>query len=293
MADVIRQGIDPHAYTAAMIRGMPLEDFMKLKESHPKEFKRDRQSAKSCNFGIPGGLGAPRLVDYALANYGVSMTLEEAQKFRHKIITEVYPELNEEDGYLASTTQEDLAQSLEVDSIVVFRSAKKYFPRAPARRAYFLAGKVLKNQTAKLRPEDIERVWQFIKDLGILSRQRELQEAARKRQPDHRLYRQFFGHCSPTLTGRLRGGCDYTNSKNNPFQGLAADGAKLALWRLIREGFRVVAFIHDEVLVEVPEASAQEQAKRVEEILVQEMESVLLGRVPVGCEWSVGNAWTK
>jgi DNA polymerase I-like protein with 3'-5' exonuclease and polymerase domains len=62
---------------------------------------------------------------------------------------------------------------------------------------------------------------------------------------------------------------------------------------LIREGFRVVAFIHDEVLVEVPEASAQEQAKRVEEILVQEMEGVLLGRVPVGCEWSIGDAWTK
>ena len=37
------------------------------------------------------------------------------------------------------------------------------------------------------------------------------------------------------------------------FQGLAADGAKLTLWRLCRGGYRIDNFIHDEVLVEVPE----------------------------------------
>src|SRR5262249_11263560 len=55
-----------------------------------------------------------------------------------------------------------------------------------------------------------------------------------------------------TMTGRLRAAAKYTARHNTIFQGLAADGAKLALWKLWRADFRIVNFIHDEVLVEVP-----------------------------------------
>ena len=34
-------------------------------------------------------------------------------------------------------------------------------------------------------------------------------------------------------SGRVRGGVSYTRARNTPFSGLAADGAKLALWNLI------------------------------------------------------------
>jgi hypothetical protein len=39
-----------------------------------------------------------------------------------------------------------------------------------------------------------------------------------------------------TLTGRIRGRNSFTQARNTPFQGLAADGAKLALWGLMRNG---------------------------------------------------------
>src|SRR5690349_1939663 len=39
-----------------------------------------------------------------------------------------------------------------------------------------------------------------------------------------------------TLTGRLRANATYTARRNRPFQRLAADGAKLALWRFWRAG---------------------------------------------------------
>jgi hypothetical protein len=65
--------------------------------------------------------------------------------------------------------------------------------------------------------------------------------------------------CVPT--GRIRRGVTYTTQRNTPFQGLAADGAKLALDRLDYQGalncggyprkYRTVAFVHDSVLLEV------------------------------------------
>lgn len=38
---------------------------------------------------------------------------------------------------------------------------------------------------------------------------------------------------------------------NTPFSGLAADGSKIALFNLIQSGYHVVAFIHDEFLIEI------------------------------------------
>lgn len=45
---------------------------------------------------------------------------------------------------------------------------------------------------------------------------------------------------------------NFTQARNTPFSGLAADGAKTALWNLTHIGFRVVAFIHDEFVIEIP-----------------------------------------
>lgn len=56
-----------------------------------------------------------------------------------------------------------------------------------------------------------------------------------------------------TNTGRLRADAAHCQQKNTPFQGLAADGAKLALWELWRRNKRIVNFIHDEIVIEVDE----------------------------------------
>jgi hypothetical protein len=75
--------------------------------------------------------------------------------------------------------------------------------------------------------------------------------------------------------------------------GVAAYGAKLALWALIREGYRVVAFIHDEVVIELPEdADHTTEARRIEEIMNRAMERVT-GDVPIACEYAPSRRWSR
>ena len=57
LADVIRAGRDPHAYSAALLLGQDADEFLRLQETDPVRFKSHRQAAKPLNFGIPGGLG--------------------------------------------------------------------------------------------------------------------------------------------------------------------------------------------------------------------------------------------
>lgn len=85
----------------------------------------------------------------------------------------------------------------------------------------------------------------------------------------------------PLSSGLVRGCCTYTVACNTPFQSRAAYGAKEALWNLAREmyldrssdlyGSRMVNFIHDEVLAEVPEEHASEAAARIKQIMEESM----------------------
>lgn len=78
LADVIIQGIDPHCFTAAMIEGVPLTEFMTWKDNPElkKKFGSLRQQAKAINFGIPSGLTANGLSVYAQQAYGVALEPE-------------------------------------------------------------------------------------------------------------------------------------------------------------------------------------------------------------------------
>jgi DNA polymerase I-like protein with 3'-5' exonuclease and polymerase domains len=99
-----------------------------------------------------------------------------------------------------------------------------------------------------------------------------------------------------TLTGRLRGRVGYSQARNTPFQGLAADGAALALFALVKEGFRVVGFVHDEILVELPDEGgyvSEDKVRRVEEVMCRKMEEVLVGGIPVKCEAVLAERWDK
>ena len=96
-----------------------------------------------------------------------------------------------------------------------------------------------------------------------------------------------------TLTGRIRAGVSYTMARNTPFSGLAADGAKLAMWQLLRAGYRVVAFVHDEFIIELPaDADHTAQAGHVEHICCQAMQQ-LVGTIPVECEYALAERWYK
>jgi hypothetical protein len=89
-----------------------------------------------------------------------------------------------------------------------------------------------------------------------------------------------FGWVQQHVTGRIRGNVQFTSAANGYFQGLAADGAKDALYRVVKEcfdpssvlyGSRVIAFQHDEIVAEHPIAVASVAAKRISEIMVETM----------------------
>ncbi len=122
---------------------------------------------------------------------------------------------------------------------------------------------------------------------------------------------------STLLTGREKAGLLYTEYCNIQFQGLAADGAKGALWAIWREailGFywrdkprpgygneygdsplretALVNFVHDEIVAEHPEGPLGEQAlKRQEKLMVEEMEEVCKHRVTIKVESKLSHQW--
>lgn len=102
--------------------------------------------------------------------------------------------------------------------------------------------------------------------------------------------------------GLVRGGCHFCDGANNAFQGLAARGAKAAFYRVCHEayteasspvfGVRPVVFVHDEIVAEVPIATAHEAAQRVSEIMVQTMH-LFVPDVRVTAEPALMEQWLK
>lgn len=103
-------------------------------------------------------------------------------------------------------------------------------------------------------------------------------------------------------SGIIRGGCTYTVACNTPFQSRAAYGAKEALWNIAREtyldrssdlyGSRNVNFIHDEMLLEVPEGHGSPAAARVKQIMEESM-GVWTPDVPQSVSPVLMRCWNK
>ena len=292
LGEVIAAGIDPHAYTAASIQGLTLEEFMQLKETDPDRYKTARQSAKAINFGIPGGLGAATLVAYALANYKVTLTLEQAERFRRKLIDEVYPELNDRDGYLADDSMAALAKGLGVKEREAWEVLDKSGKRKPL-AARGVANVVRGRSSASEYYQ--ATVWDGLLRLARTSPtpNAEVMGMISRKEGEQVLHGCVFRQSALTLTGRIRAGVGYTDGKNTPFQSLAADGAKLALWNLLYRGFDVYGFVHDEILVQLPTQDAERAAKEVERVMVASMEEVLGDGIPAACEYAIGACWAK
>jgi hypothetical protein len=87
--------------------------------------------------------------------------------------------------------------------------------------------------------------------------------------------------------------CTFPARHNTMFQGLAADGAKLALWKLWRAGYRLVNFIHDEILVELPQGTNLAlHAEIVRHLMIQSMQQVVPD-VHIDVQYSISNLWAK
>lgn len=292
LADVIRDGVDPHCHTAGMLLDMPYQEFMELKKNEPEKFKRWRQAAKGVNFGVPGGLGAAALVDYARRTYEVEMSLEESQQFRQRLVEDVYPELK---LFLADTSLEVLADNLgatldDVQAAIGAIGADKSCIAGSIRK--IAEGRPVKQDGTPYSEYYVERVWDALNELN---RRSDLRSLLSLRVGSEELADRLFFTSVATITGRIRAGVPYTAERNTQFQGLAADGAKIALTNLVVASFRVVGFVHDEILIELPDEGGYVCRKTVDEaitIIRRSMEEVTYG-IPVGCEYTLSTCWSK
>lgn len=279
LAEVIREGIDPHSFTASMFEGLSLEEFSQLPNK-----KQLRQQAKALNFGIPGGLLPPSLVAYAATAYGVILTLEQAESFRDRLIKEVYPELTD---YLNDDLVAALAHNLETSAYRVRTHFETDGILGAAKR--IVAGKDKANGDVYGK-NFVDRIWNSLRELNQCQK---LTNRIARRETGQQLLKELFFSPVATITGRLRGKVSFSQSRNTSFQGLAADGAKLALWNLYQAGFRSVAFVHDEVLIELPiNSDHTAQAARIDKILCNAMRE-LTGSVPIACEYALCDRWYK
>ena len=95
-----------------------------------------------------------------------------------------------------------------------------------------------------------------------------------------------------TRSGRLRANTTFCAEKNTPFQGLAADGAKIALYNLMTSGFKLVGFVHDEIITEVPIDKVAEMRILQEQIMVQSMQ-VVVPNITIQVESTVSERYCK
>jgi hypothetical protein len=183
----------PHVEMGSMIRGLELALCYQWKKEGDKRIKGVRNLAKGPNFGLPGGMGAERLVAYCWDSYGVTVTLDEAKAII-KVWKTIYPE------------------------------AQPYLD---------LIGRMVGERGARTR---------------------------------------IIQH----ISGRVRGGVGYCDASNTFFQGLAADAAKASLWAVACEmyavkssplyGSRPLAFVHDELVAEVPMEGLHERCQRLQTV---------------------------
>jgi hypothetical protein len=292
LGDVITKNVDPHAFTAAAIQGMTIDEFQELKITDSSRYKQGRTRSKPINFGVPGGMGARSLMEYARAEYGVTFTLEEAQQFRKTLIEEVYPELNSATGYLADNSMETLASNLGVTEREVWEVVDRSGERSPI-AARGVTNVIRGKSTASMHYQ--ERVWNGLSRLlrTVPDPNPEIDDLIHRKQGGPRLDNLLCRQIAATLTGRLRSGVGYTDSKNTPFQSLCADGGKLALWNLLYAEYDIYAFVHDEVLVQLPEKEAEQAAKNVAQIMEDSMEAVMGQQIPAQCEYGVSDHWAK
>jgi hypothetical protein len=287
-----------------MILGVALGEFMGWKGSEAeaeingvrqplkRHFKDARQLAKPINFGVPGGLSPRTLVGHARDKYGVPMTLEQAEAFHRKLTREIYPELA---AYLEDNSMALLARSLGVPETICWDAFSRDGSRSPATPRSIrkiVAGNAFKADGTPYDEGYRRRVWET---LNSLCRNEELMPLLEECRGTPKLAGRLFHASVVTPTGRVWGGVAYTQERNGPFQGVAADGAKLAIGRLALRGRRIVGFIHDEILEEIPDQGGYVDLGRVEGSVAdvrKGMEEVT-GGIPVSCEYTLSTCWSK
>ena len=295
MARKLNEGVDVHRYVAARVRLTGHEDAQAILASEEKYAKfmatlsdEDRGAAKPANFGLPAGMGVRTLKEYARVQYEQPYSDEDAAGWRQAWLAS-FPEMEE---FLKDQVDVGLllARKLELTprAYSAATGRQNYSPPDeqdfPAAWLGLMAMKVLKEPVPTTRygrdytTEEVDYFWERLQSLAAqLDSQKQIELL--NRRPGQSLcfaVQKLINRIGVfTGTGRLRARATYSARRNTIFQGTASDGAKLALYRLWRAGFTIVAFIHDEVVVEV-DATADLAAlkQQIDGILISAMREI-------------------
>ena len=100
-----------------------------------------------------------------------------------------------------------------------------------------------------------------------------------------------------SLGGRRWQGSNLTKTQrlNLPIQGSAAEGLKEALALLVermKDTWKLVAVVHDEILLEVPEDEAEEAKNILESCMIEGMQTIVKD-IPIVVDSTISNNWCK
>lgn len=300
MAARINAGDDLHQVFAGFV----------TRKSYEEVTDSERARVKPINFGKPGGMGNPALQTYAKVTYGIEYTEHEVAELSEQWL-DLFPEMRE---FLKDTvnTPLELARALGLtlsdhyehtdDGRMIRHPENQGNAHEPNAILGMMCLKVLgrdhpRNAKGKpYPPADLDYFWT---KLGQLAEQlpEKFAKAIRSRTPSKQLQRfvsSFVGRGGAfVLTGRLRAAASYTARHNTIFQGLTSDGAKIALWKVWRKGYKIANFIHDQILVEVPAADdLKAHAERIKKLMVKGMKEVLPD-VTVDVKYAATDRWRK
>jgi DNA polymerase I-like protein with 3'-5' exonuclease and polymerase domains len=298
MAAKINAGKDLHKLVSGRVFDKPENELTKA----------ERTKAKPINFGKPGGMGNTKLKQYAKVSYGVQLTDDEVQELSDAWF-ELFPEMRD---FLTDVidTPFELAKFLDltVESHHEHTDDARFLYHAqgleqnPSRTLGCMCLKVLKEaapKTEKGKPystTDIEYFWARL-EAKASSFALKFQQDIVQRRPSVNLQREVMSLVSRagvfTFTGRLRANATYSARHNTIFQGLAADAAKLGLWRLWRAGYHIVNFVHDQNVVEVSANSdLKKHAEKISSLMIAGIKDVapdILAEV----EYAAADRWYK
>ena len=262
MRDLINTGKDLHRVVASLI-------FNKKEEDVTKD---NRQLAKICSFGFLGGMCADSFVDYCRVGYNVIITKEESAKLK-KAWLDVFPEMQEflKDSLLDRFDWTDGPFKSENVALGVFK-------------------RIIRGETCNSQGEEYEKnviSWALNHVLPYLAPNFVGQE------PSEALARKVISYKNVLPSGRVRSGCTFCAEKNSYFQGLGSDCAKIATYNVMRAGYRIVVFAHDEIGVEVPVGSDYKKiGEHISKIMIDSANSISPD-VRYSCEYIVMDRWSK
>ena len=237
------------------------------------------------------GVGGLRRV--AKNGYGIDLSDEQIQHridAYHQLCPELTHFLDDEiDTGDVIARQLDLTPARYSQALGKYSDSSYRQNRVPAGWLGGMLLKVLREKISQTRtgtirsytPDEIDFFWTQAQQLP-LGLKPNLQAKLGSRQADPELWghaRDWAGRRPVfTVTGRLRANVTYCSSRNCLFQGPAADGAMMGLWLVWRAGYKIVDFVHDQLMVESPaDEKVKDRLVHIETLMKQGMLMIVPG----------------